>query len=104
CSAFIFEQLPPRHMRLGATPPIAASVVDRILKMEDCISVIGARQTPKPRAPALQCGRRGRHFERLRVNSTQRLRASAAQQKRCAAKEIKCSISSYLSLWPSARA
>jgi hypothetical protein len=30
-------------MRLGAALPIAAGVVDRILKMEDCIFVIGAR-------------------------------------------------------------
>jgi hypothetical protein len=36
------------HKTLGATPAMAVGVVDRILKMEGCISVIDARQAPKP--------------------------------------------------------
>jgi hypothetical protein len=45
---FFFHNFRRAHKTPGATPAMAVGVVDRILKMEGCISVIDARQAPKP--------------------------------------------------------
>jgi hypothetical protein len=39
------------HKTLGATPAMASGVMDRIMKMEDCVALIDARNVPGPRGP-----------------------------------------------------
>jgi hypothetical protein len=39
------------HKTLGATPAMAPGVMDRIMKMEDCVALIDARNVPGPRGP-----------------------------------------------------
>lgn len=42
------------HKTLGATPAMAAGLVDKVLKMADVVSMIDARETPALRGPYMQ--------------------------------------------------
>jgi hypothetical protein len=39
------------HKTFGATPAMAAGLVDRVLKLADCIEMIDAANVPTPRGP-----------------------------------------------------
>ena len=46
---FYFYNFCRVHKTLGATPAMAAGDVDRMMKMEDCISLIDVANVPAPR-------------------------------------------------------
>jgi IS1 family transposase len=48
---FVFYNFCRVHKTLGATPAMAASLVDRVLKMTDVVAMIDAREAPAVRGP-----------------------------------------------------
>jgi hypothetical protein len=48
---FVFYNFCRVHKTLGATPAMAAGVVDKVLKMTDVVGLIDARETPAIRWP-----------------------------------------------------
>ena len=51
---FVFYNFCRVHKTLGATPAMAAGLVDKVLKMTDVIALIDARETPVIRGPNKQ--------------------------------------------------
>jgi hypothetical protein len=48
---FVFYNFCRVHKTLGATPAMAAGLVDKVLKMADVVAMIDARETPALRGP-----------------------------------------------------
>jgi hypothetical protein len=48
---FVFYNFCRVHKTLGATPAMAAGLVDKVLKMADVVALIDARETPVIRGP-----------------------------------------------------
>jgi hypothetical protein len=48
---FFFYNFCRVHKTLGATPAMASGLTDRIMKMEDCVALIDAKQVPSVRGP-----------------------------------------------------
>jgi hypothetical protein len=48
---FVFYNFCRVHKTLGATPAMAAGLVDKVLKMTDVVALIDARETPMVRGP-----------------------------------------------------
>jgi hypothetical protein len=48
---FVFYNFCRVHKTLGATPAMAAGLLDKVLKMTDVVAMIDARETPALRGP-----------------------------------------------------
>ena len=49
--SFVFYNFCRVHKTLGATPAMAAGLVDKVLKMSDVVGLIDAQETPAIRGP-----------------------------------------------------